>query len=207
MHKSDFQELVRRFESEERNEYQKPEEVMKRLDSIFRKRGESTLSFASGWKGLKVADLGAGTGYFTFRMAREGASVLALDIDERFLDYIRSRPQYQTYKDRLQTRKVEPHSIGLAVGEVDLIFSVNVYHHIDNRVEYFRAARKGLTDGGMLIIIDFKQGEMPVGPPENIKLSESQVMQELKEAGFDVKVDHFLPYQNIYIGVKATPQP
>ena len=202
MHKSDFQELVRRFESEERNQYQKPQEVMQHLESIFRNHSKEAPAFAGGWQGLKVADLGAGTGYFSFRMVKQGASVIALDIDERFLDYIRARPEYQDYKDRLETRKVEAQSIGLKPAEVNVIFSVNVYHHIDDRIDYFREARMGLSEQGMLIIIDFKQGEMPVGPPENIKLPEDQVVRELQDAGFDVSVDHMLEYQNIYLAVK-----
>lgn len=202
MHKTDFEELVRRFESEERDAYQKPEKVMQHLDNIFKKRGTSTPNFAKGWSGLKVADLGAGTGYFSFRMAREGASVLALDIDERFLEYIESHENYAKYRGQVKTRRVDPDSIGLKPGEVDVIFSTNVYHHIDNRVDYFREARRGLTENGILVIIDFKQGDMPVGPPEHIKLSEDQVRQELSDAGYEVEVDHLLTYQNIYIASK-----
>ena len=199
MHTTDFDELVQRFESEERDAYQQPEKVMKHLDSIFKKRGTSAPVFAQGWSGLKVADLGAGTGYFTFRMARDGAQVIALDVDERFLQYIESTPEYAQYRGKVKTRKVAANSIGLKDGKVNVIFSVNVYHHIDDRVNYFRESRKGLSEDGMLIIIDFKQGEMPVGPPEHIKLSEAEVTEELSRAGYQVQVDHVLPYQNIYI--------
>lgn len=200
MHKTDFDVLVQRFESEERNSYQKPDELMNHLDKTFRKHGSRASQFSQGWKGLKVADLGAGTGYFAFRMAEKGASVITLDIDERFLRYIEVHPSFNRYSNRIETRKIEPDSIGLASEEVDLIFSVNVYHHIDDRVQYFKEARKSIRDQGLLVIVDFKKGDIPVGPPEHIKLSEQKVKSELSDAGFEVTVDGFLQYQNIYLG-------
>lgn len=202
MHKTSFEDLVARFESKERDAYQKPDQVMDHLDLLFRKHATIASQFSEGWQGLKVADLGAGTGYFSFRMADRGASVLALDIDSRFLDFIQNHPSFE--RSNIEIRKVGPDDAGLSESEVDVIFSVNVYHHIDNRANYFRSARKGLRDGGLLVIIDFKQGKMPVGPPEHIKLSQKEVKSELEQAGFRVEVDELLDYQNIYVGYPAS---
>ena len=61
---------------------------------------------------------------------------------------------------------------------------VNTYHHIENRVPYFKQVLTGLAEGGELIIIDYYKKELPVGPPVNHKISREIVLKELKEAGY-----------------------
>ena len=76
---------------------------------------------------------------------------------------------------------------------------VDTYHHIEDRVAYFRQVRQGLTSGGKLVVIDFFKEEAPVGPPVEMKMAEETVMDELHQAGFEhVAVDvETLPYQYI----------
>ncbi len=192
MHSSEFEALVARFEDPERAAWQHPDAVVNLLAKT-----------AGGLKGRVVADLGAGTGYFSFRIARNGADVLALDLDERFLAFIENRKkesQYTGVANRVRTVRVQADAIGLGPASVDVIFSVNVYHHIDARVAYFRDARRALRPGGFLFLIDFKSGETPVGPPAHLKLSQSTILAELKEAGYRVELnERLLPYQTIFI--------
>jgi len=168
MNKSSFEELVERFEGEERLEWQKPEEVINLLGPI---------------NGKKIMDIGAGTGYFAFRMAKRGANVIAADVDDRFLEYIENKKE-ETNSRNVKIRKVEYEDPLLAKNEVDHVIIVNTYHHIDNRAAYFTKVANGLKKDGSLMVVDFKKKKTPFGPPKRYKVSAQQVTKELSEAGF-----------------------
>ncbi len=183
MHKSSVEELIQRFESKERDEYQQPEKV---------------LDYLGNMEGKKIIDIGAGSGYFSVKLAARGAEVIAADVSEEFQDYIKLRIE----KDKLENielRMIPYDSPALNEHEVDMALIVNTYHHIENRPDYFSEVRNGLKTNGELIIVDFFKVETPVGPPIKHKLSIDQVIAELKEAGynsFEVEVS-LLPYQYI----------
>ena len=182
MHKTDFNELARRFEDPERKSWQKPDEVIAGLGPL---------------KGKTVADIGAGTGYFAFPIAKKDAHVIAIDIDQRFLDYIAHRNQKT--KVTIETRLTQPDTPGLKPGEADIVLIVDTYHHIEQRRTYLKKLRKGLRQGGTLVIVDFKKEETPPGPPPELRLSAKEIEAELRSAGFTIKsVDTTtLPYQYI----------
>lgn len=177
MHKSDFESLVARFENPERDRWQKPDLVVAMLGDL---------------TGKTVMDLGSGTGYFTFRMFEAGARVIAADVDERFLSLIKEK---QASLPRMavggvETRLVPYDSPSILPGELDIFFTVNTYHHIEDRVAYLKQVHQGLKSGGKAVIVDFFKADLPVGPPMDIKLSEEQVKAELLQAGFtDVRID------------------
>jgi len=168
MNKRSFENLVQIFESPEREEYQKPEEVIKLLGDI---------------DGKKIMDIGAGTGYFAFRMANHGAQVIAADVDDRFLEYIQNKKD--SIKSTLvQTRKVEYKDPLLQEEEVDHAIIVNTYHHLDDREEYFAKVIKGIKTGGSLLVVDFKKDRNSPGPPKRYRVAAKKVTEELKSAGF-----------------------
>ncbi len=186
MNQRPFEELVAHFEDPARDEWQKPEAVLAVLGDLQDKT---------------VMDIGSGTGYFSFRMARAGARVICADVDERFLDYIAQKVDQteQWAGSRIETRKVPFDSPALAAHEVDIVLIVDTYHHIEDRISYFKSVRQGLKPGGKLVVIDFFKEEAPVGPPVKMKMSEEQVASELHKAGFqsiDIDVET-LPYQYI----------
>lgn len=164
MNKTSFEELVARFEDSTRVEWQKPDEVVALLGKI---------------DGKTIMDIGAGTGYFAFRLAEKGANVIAADVDERFIDFINKKEN-----DKVTTRKVPFDSPNLAKAEVDIVIIVNTYHHIENRTDYFKQVLDGLKENGQLMIVDFKKEKTTHGPPVDHKFTESEVMEELKIAGF-----------------------
>lgn len=190
MNSSSFDELVLRFENEERLQWQKPDEVIHYLGNL---------------EGLTILDIGSGTGYFSFRLADAGATVICGDVDDRFLEYISAKKTKHGHRyDKISIRKLPYDSPILEKGEVDMVFTVNTYHHIENRVEYFSEVKAGLTEKGRLVVIDFFKKETPVGPPVQMKLSENEIVEELKMAGFtQFQINtELLPYQYILIAEK-----
>lgn len=170
MHKTSVNELIKRFESPERDIYQQPEKV---------------LDFIGNVKGLKILDIGAGSGYFSVKLAKKGAFVIAGDVDDEFLDYIKKRiVKEQIDSTLIELRKLPFTSPALKNKEVDKVLIVNTYHHIENRVAYFSKVLNGLKDNGELIVIDFFKKELPIGPKSDHKFSKEEVVTELKQAGF-----------------------
>ena len=184
MHKSSFEDLVARFDEPERDAWQKPDEVIAMLGNL---------------SDRTVAEIGAGSGYFTLRIAALAKHTLAIDIDQRFLDLLEARKADLPDPTRFETRLCTEDDPKLQKDEADLVLLVNTYHHIENRTSYFQAVREKLTNAGTLAIIDFKAGEHPVGPPHEIKLSGEEVVEELKKAGYhNIKLDKStLEYQYI----------
>lgn len=181
MHQSSVEDLIARFESPERDDYQHPDKVLDWLGKI---------------EGRTIADIGAGSGYFSVRLASRGARVIAADVNDEFLSFMKQRIE-KSALENIEVRKVPYDSPGLAAGEADIVFLVNTYHHIENRPDYFSRVRTGLAKGGALVIVDFFKTDLPVGPPPAHKLSIDEVVAELKQAGytaFDVDVA-LLPYQ------------
>jgi 2-polyprenyl-3-methyl-5-hydroxy-6-metoxy-1,4-benzoquinol methylase len=184
MHGSDFHELVAHFEDPARAQWQKPNEVIASLGSL---------------EGKIVADIGAGTGYFAFPLAKKAAKVIAIDIDQRFLDYIEHKKRTQKVGANVETRITAPDSPGLKPDEADVVLIVDTYHHIENRIDYLKKLKKDLAKGGLLVIVDFKKEKTPPGPPVELRLAQESVESELKSAGFTVvSMDRdLLPYQYI----------
>ena len=151
-----------------------------------------------------VADIGAGTGFFSLRLAGKADKVIAVDIDPTFVTVIDSLKRLQlpvALHNRLETRLATPDDPMLAEGEVDDIMLANVYMYMHNRTSYLRKLRKALRPGGQLLIIDFKKQELPLGPPADIKLPVETVVTELQRAGFrNISVDNeLLDYQYVVL--------
>lgn len=159
-----------------RDAWQKPDEVISAL----------------GLKDTDVAaDIGAGGGYFTRRLARRAAKVYAVDINADLLK-IAAKDE----PDNVVTVLAAPDDPKLPPSSVDLIFICDVLHHIENRPAYYRKLDAALKPGGRIVNIDFYKKDLPVGPPVSMKLSEQQVIDEFKAAGFKLARKHdMLPYQ------------
>jgi 2-polyprenyl-3-methyl-5-hydroxy-6-metoxy-1,4-benzoquinol methylase len=174
------------LERDERRDFQKPEEVMKALNL---KNGE------------RVADIGAGSGYFTVPVARAvgpTGRVLALDIRQEMLDYLDFRLRAEGLEN-VDLKKVEPDDPLLPKGSVDTILMVDVLHYIKERTAYARKLREALSPGGRLIVIDYRPKpfeERPWGPPPEQQMSKESVDEDMAGAGFaPAEVFDFLPEQ------------
>jgi SAM-dependent methyltransferase len=151
--------------------------------------------------GQTVADIGAGTGYFNRFFARavgDSGRVLAVDLEPGLIAHMaaRARAEGTQQVEPILAAPDDPH---LPSG-LDLVFLCNTYHHIDGRRAYFDRLRALLRAGGRLVIVDFKPGELPVGPPPEHKLAPEVVTLELGAAGYAVADTlDILPYQFVLI--------
>ncbi len=165
-------------------------------DLVIKKLG----NLSGNLSGKIVADIGSGTGYFTIPISRVASRVIAIDIEQRYLDYIEDRklelPIDQA--DRIETRLTVENEPNLHTDEVDAILMVNVFYYLNDRVNYMQIVRDALRENGILVLVDFKPGDMPVGPADN-KVSSQEVVDILKSAGFEgIHVDEeSLQYQYI----------
>jgi SAM-dependent methyltransferase len=145
--------------------------------------------------GERVADIGAGTGYFSVRLARSGAAptVYAVDVEKAMVEYVRQRAAKEGLKNIVG---VEGSSRSANLPEpVDVVLIVDTYHHIPDRVAYFAALRQSMKPGARLAIVDFRKGA-PSGPPEEFRFTPEQISAELGKAGFTLSAQHdFLPRQ------------
>lgn len=156
-----------------------------------------------------VADIGAGTGYFAFRIARKAKKVIAIDINESFIEYLDSAKVMElpeADQSKLEARFAEPDDPNLAPGEADFIIMVNTYMWIEekDRIGYLKKLLAALPKGGQILILDFKKKRTPLGPAQENRVPLYVVEQSLLEAGFiNVKTnDKALDYQYIIMAEK-----
>lgn len=159
--------------------------------------------------GDRIADLGAGGGYFTFRLADAvgaGGTVYAVDVDDGMIEYLRERAVEEGRKN-IEIIRAAYDDPRLTADGVDMIFTANTYHHLEDRPAYFRNAKKYLRPGGRVAIIDLN-GEgwfaylfSHFTPPE-------QIRKEMKAAGYERELQFdFLEQQSFQIFVPAPNRP
>lgn len=175
-----------RFDDPARDAWQKPDAVLQRLALR---------------RGMTVADIGSGTGYFAVRLARAlpRGRVYGIDIEPDMVRYLNERAAREGLAN-LESRLGEPHDPKLPPG-VELVLVVDTYHHMQDRAAYFRRLAGQLAPGARVAIVDFKPGELPVGPPEAIKVPPDEIIDEMGAAGYELANDDrsLLPYQVLQI--------
>lgn len=149
-----------------------------------------------------VADIGAGVGFFSFRLASKAKKVIATDIDKNMIDIINLQKQnFPTeVTTRLSTRLVKPNDPKLKTNEVDVIIIINTIAYISNREPYLTKLFTSLKDGGEIMIVDFKMDDMPIeAPKKSNRLKPNILIAELEKGGFkDIVLDEkLLDYQFI----------
>ena len=142
-----------------------------------------------------VADIGAGTGYFSIRLAHmvPRGTVYGVDAEPEMVRYLSERAKKLGLRNLfvLESKADAPQ----LPTKVDLVLFVDVYHHLENRSIYMKKIRDSLKPRGRIAVIDFKL-DSPLGPPKHARLSTEQVKAEMKSAGFSLIEEHnFLPNQ------------
>lgn len=166
-----------------RDAYQKPHEV---ITALKLKEGEV------------IADIGAGSGYFTFRLAHhigDTGRVYAVDVGADMIVHLNRRIRDLQLKN-VVTILAAPDDPLLADASVDRFFICDTWHHIENHDRYLALLKKMLKPGGQIIMVDFKKEPTPTGPPMAMRISRDDLVQEMETNGFRVDAEHtFLPYQ------------
>ena len=177
---SDAEKWAQVFDDPERDAWQKPHAVIQAL----------ALEPAA-----RVADLGAGTGYFSARLASmlPQGRVYAVDIEPDMVRYLEARAKRENLRNLIAVEGT-PDNPRLPE-KVDMILLVDVYHHIEDRARYFRVLRGALRPGGRIAIIDFTL-DSPQGPPRAVRVAPETVKAEMQAAGHALAAQHrFLPHQ------------
>jgi predicted methyltransferase len=148
--------------------------------------------------GMTVADLGAGTGYFSRYLAEivgPTGTVLAVEVEPNLVAHLRARAEREDHANVVPLL-ASTDNPRLPAGGVDLVLVVDTYHHFDHRQRYLPRLHGALRRGGRVAIIDWKPGDLPQGPPPDHKLPREQVIEEMRTAGFALVDDiDLLPYQ------------
>jgi len=189
--------------------------IQKELDDLEARRGNlnrtiwqqprTIIRLLGDLKDKTIADIGAGPyGYFSFQLANSAKKVIAIDIDERaleFIDSMRLEVLAPSKQNAVVPRLATPDDPKLQTTEADVIILMNIYAYLNNRSDYLQKLKKGMTDEGKLLIVDFKMRALPLGPTQNEKVPLYIVEQELKKAGFqlDLVDDRTLDYQYMVI--------
>jgi cyclopropane fatty-acyl-phospholipid synthase-like methyltransferase len=170
------------LEDPKRDAYQKPHEVMEAL---------------AVRPGERIADIGAGSGYFSVRLAHHAGAagrVYAVDVSPDMVVHLdrRVRDMGLTNISSILAPPDDP----LLPEPVDRFLIVDVWHHIENQPAYLQKMKARLKPGGQVVMIDFHKRDLPVGPPPGMKIAREELIAQMEQHGFRVAAEHtFLPYQ------------
>lgn len=151
--------------------------------------------------GAQIADLGAGGGYFTFYLAKAAGPngfVYAVDIDKGTNELIAKQAKKDGV-DNVKTILATAEDPLLPESGVDLIFTSNTYHHIENRIVYFSNLGKYLKPGGRIAIIDYDRRAWLEGLLRHYTPTEF-IKREMEQAGYTPRQElTFLDRQSFLI--------
>jgi SAM-dependent methyltransferase len=182
----EVEEYIAFLERADRAEWQRPDAVVAALDLS----GSET-----------IADVGAGSGYFTFRLA--GAlpqgRVRAIDIEPEMLRHIHHKATSTGVGnvDVVVATPDDPH----VDGTEDLVFVCDVLHHVQGREQWLKRLHDEAKPGAKLVLVEFREGELPQGPPEAMKIPRDEMVAMVGAAGFELVGDRsdLLPYQSFLV--------
>ncbi len=174
---------------------------LERPDRAVWQKPDAVIS-ALGLKGTEtVVDVGAGSGYFSFPLARTLVSgrVVAIDIEPEMIRHIHHKAMTEGVKN-LEAVIGKPDDPGLPAG-ADLVFMCDVLHHVPNRPAWLAKLTSEMKPGARLVLIEFKEGKLPEGPPEAVKLPRAELIRIVTGAGLvvDGEKPELLPYQTFLV--------
>jgi arsenite methyltransferase len=169
----DLEQYLAKLDSPERDEWQQPAQVLRALEL----RPEMT-----------VAEIGAGSGYFSLRLAAQVAHVFACEPDPRMMEVLRDRIA-RSHLRNLTPVFALPEDPLLPPASCDRILIVNAWHHFADVPVYLGRLSASLRKGGLIANVDFHE-----------KIAREQVLDQVAKAGLSVHAEHhFLPQQHFFV--------
>ena len=155
-----------------------------------------------------IADIGAGEGFFARRLAPLADRVIAIEIDQRWIDYldtVRMTELPRQLRPRLEPRLATPDDPMLEDSEVDIVLFVNTLYLIDNRQDYLHKLLPALRGNGRIVIVDWKKEETEIGPLTEDRIGLDELTTMLERAGFTLVMTdrEGLDYQYILVAEKG----
>lgn len=174
---ADTQQYIDRLQAAERVRELKPDLVASKLKDLLLLATDAV-----------IADVGCGPGVFVgpFAHTVPDGIVYAVDVEPAQLDVVRAR----ITRDQLDNvvpvlaSYTSPH---LPPNRCDVVFIADTYHHIEDRTAYFADLRASLKPSGVLVILEYKEGDIPVGPPASHKVPVATRHAELAAAGYELR--------------------
>ena len=184
----DFERWVATFEHPRREVYAKRSQVLRALDLK---------------PGMAVADIGAGTGFYTLLFARAvapGGTAYAVDISRGFVENIMRRARAAGLVNVVGVVN-DSTGIGLAPESIDLAFLCDTYHHFEQPQAMLASIRRALRPGGRLVIIDYRRepGVSSRWILEHVRAGREQVIGEVTRAGFELVKELRLLKDNYFL--------
>jgi SAM-dependent methyltransferase len=178
----DVEKYIAFLEKPERAVWQKPDDVVAALGL----KGSETL-----------VDVGAGSGYFTFRFANAlpRGKVIAADTEPEMIRHIHHKVMSSGIKN-VQAVLTKPEDPGVPKS-ADWVFICDVLHHVPDRPAWLDRISSEMKPGAKLALIEFKEGKLPEGPPASAKIPRAQLVSLASKAGLvlDGEKRDILPYQ------------
>jgi SAM-dependent methyltransferase len=178
----DVQKYIAFLEREDRALWQKPDDVV----SALRLRGDETL-----------VDLGAGSGYFAFRFAKAlpRGQVVASDVEAEMVRHVHHKVMTEAVTN-VRATLIEPAAPVVPDG-TDVVFVCDVLHHVKDREGWLARIASQMKPGARLALIEFREGDLPEGPPAAAKIPRAELLRLATAAGFALAADHgeLLPHQ------------
>jgi SAM-dependent methyltransferase len=174
----------------ERAAWQKPDEVVAALGL----QGSET-----------VLDLGAGSGYFSFKLARAvpRGKVVAADLEPEMIRHVHHKAMLEgiTNLSPVIIKADDPQ----VPREADLVFVCDVLHHVQDRAGWLKKTASEMKPGARFVLVEFKEGKLPEGPPEAVKIPRRQLIELVSQAGLPLESEKadLLPCQVFLVFRKA----
>jgi SAM-dependent methyltransferase len=177
------------LESPDRAAWQKPEQIM------------DVLHVADG---SKVADIGAGAGWFTIHLARRvgpNGIVYSQDVQPQMIEAIRRRVLREGLQN-VQTRLGVGSDPNLPVAGLDAIVVVDAYQEVEDRVTFLQNLARALRPNGLIGVVNWKPGRGGPGPAENDRVDKASVTADVRAAKLRIVDEETLPYQYMLVLAK-----
>lgn len=144
-----------------------------------------------------VADVGAGSGYFTFRLARAlpRGKVVAIDVEPEMVRHLHHKAKREGIKNiEVVLGKVDDPRVP---SRTDIVFICDVLHHVKDRSTWLKNLAAAIKGGTRVVLIEFREGKLPEGPPESVKIPKKEMVALARAAGLRLvgEKKDLLPYQ------------